>query len=226
MVAFLLAFTGSDLLPGSITDRDRPPGAPSLDTHAAVGRQITISSAAGAPLIDALQTIATPASSRVDLVVKGFKDGLPRGWFFNRTNGLFQSDRLADTLTPVALRALASAGNELTYTAVPRGSGRRIGIDRDEDGFFDRDELDFGSDPANARSLVTNRPPTWVLDTNGLTLAWVTIPGLNFRVQIKTNLDDPEWKDFTGVIAATNGIVTVNDPAVLPQRFYRLLRVP
>ena len=62
--------------------------------------------------------------------------------------------------------------------------------------------------------------------TNGLTLAWTTIPGLNFRVQIKTNLDDPEWTDFTGVITATNGIVTVNDPAVHPQRFYRLALVP
>jgi len=226
MVAFLLAFSGSDLSQGSLTDRDRPPGAPSLDTHAAVGRQITINSSATVPLIDTLIAIATPAASRVDLVVKGFKDGLPRGWFFNRTNALFQSDRQTETLTPVALRALANASNGITYTAVPRNSGPRIGIDRDEDGFFDRDELDFGSDPANARSLPTNRPPTLVLDTNGLTLAWATIPGLNFRVQIKTNLDDPEWTDFTDVINATNGIVTVNDPAVHPQRFYRLVLVP
>src|SRR5262249_14448473 len=31
----------------------------------------------------------------------------------------------------------------------PPGSGRRIGIDRDGDGFLDGDELDAGSDPAN-----------------------------------------------------------------------------
>ena len=226
MVAFLLSFSGSDLIQGSMTDRDRPPGAPSLDTHAAVGRQITINSSATVPLIDSLIAIATPTASRVDLVVKGFKDGLPRGWFFNRTNALFQSDRQTETLTPVALRALASVGNELTYTAVPRNSGRRIGIDRDEDGYLDRDELDFGSDPANALSLATNRPPVLVLDTNGLTLTWATIPGLNFRVQIKTNLDDLEWTDLTGVTTATNGLVTVNDAAIYPQRFYRLVLVP
>jgi hypothetical protein len=191
-----------------------------------VGRQITINSSAAAPFIDSLITIATPAASRVDLVVKGFKDGLPRGWFFNRTNGLFQSDRLAEALTPVSLRSIASVGNEMTYTAVSRNSGRRIGIDRDEDGFFDRDELDFGSDPANTRSLPTNRPPALVLDTSGLTLAWTTIPGLSFRVQIKTNLIDPEWTDFTDVIIATNGSVTVNDPVVHSQRFYRLVLAP
>ena len=32
---------------------------------------------------------------------------------------------------------------------VPVGSGRRIGIDRDEDGTLDGDEADAGSDPAD-----------------------------------------------------------------------------
>ena len=35
---------------------------------------------------------------------------------------------------------------------MPPGSGLRIGIDRDEDGFFDRDEIDGGSDPADPGS--------------------------------------------------------------------------
>jgi hypothetical protein len=34
----------------------------------------------------------------------------------------------------------------------PPGSGWRIGIDRDEDGFLDGDEEDVGSDPQNASS--------------------------------------------------------------------------
>ena len=42
-----------------------------------------------------------------------------------------------------AARALAaSPGQDLTYTAVPPGSGERMGVDRDEDGYFDRDEID------------------------------------------------------------------------------------
>jgi hypothetical protein len=205
---------------------------------------------------------------------------------------------------------------------VPRESGRRIGIDRDEDGYYDRDELDFGSDPANPLSLATNRPPilasltnrvvfagqtisftapatdpdlpvqeltfrlggsppagatinptnglfTWTpnatqapstntitivvtdngspnksdakdfaftvlelrvnppaLGTNGVSLSWTAVAGLNFRLQYKTNLEDVGWIDLTGDIMATNGIVTVADPAIYPQRFYRLMLLP
>ena len=40
------------------------------------------------------------------------------------------------------------AGEEVTYTCVPPGSGYRIGIDRDEDGVLDLDEVSAGTDPA------------------------------------------------------------------------------
>jgi hypothetical protein len=33
---------------------------------------------------------------------------------------------------------------EVTYTCVPPGSGTRIGLDRDEDGVFDREDRDTG----------------------------------------------------------------------------------
>ena len=56
--------------------------------------------------------------------------------------GTFASDRAAEApISDAALRAVADApGQELTYTCVPPGSGARIGIDRDEDGFLDGDE--------------------------------------------------------------------------------------
>jgi hypothetical protein len=50
-------------------------------------------------------------------------------------------------LTDANLRALAStAGQELTYTCVPPGSGTRAGIDRDEDGTLDGDEDPLGAE--------------------------------------------------------------------------------
>jgi YVTN family beta-propeller protein len=159
IMAFLLSFSGSDLVPGNIFDVNRAPGVASLDTPAAVGRQITVSNSTPVPLLTTMIALANSSTSRVDLVVKGFKDGLPRGWFFDRTTGNFQSDRLAEVFSPTALQALAGPGGEQTYTVVPRGTGRRIGIDRDADGYLDRDELDFGSDPANPLSLATNTPP-------------------------------------------------------------------
>src|SRR5262249_4570653 len=53
-----------------------------------------------------------------------------------------------------------TAGQELTYTCVPPGSGIRMGIDRDEDGLFDRDELDAGTDPAHSATTSTTSPTT------------------------------------------------------------------
>jgi hypothetical protein len=63
--------------------------------------------------------LANSPTSRVDLVAKGFKDSLPRGWFFVRSTGNFQSDRQSEIYTPDALRSLASVGSEQTYTVVP-----------------------------------------------------------------------------------------------------------
>jgi hypothetical protein len=44
-------------------------------------------------------------------------------------------------------------GQELTFTCVPPGSGLRMGIDRDEDGVYDGDEIAAGSDPADPASM-------------------------------------------------------------------------
>ena len=86
------------------------------------------------------------------LIVKGRIGGQSRGWMLQ--NGAFRSDRQSEpTLAPAALLALAAPGSELTYTLVPAGSQTRLGVDRDLDGFLDRDEVDAGSDPANPASV-------------------------------------------------------------------------
>ncbi|MFI5281356.1 MAG: YncE family protein, partial [Gemmatimonadales bacterium] len=70
-------------------------------------------------------------NNECDLVVKGEIGGVPRGWWMSAP-GVFSSD--ASTEPPIAdadLRNLASvAGQELTYTCAPPGSGPRMGIDR------------------------------------------------------------------------------------------------
>ena len=87
-----------------------------------------------------------------ELVVRGVHDGEERGWLL-RSDGLFHSDRAAEApLTDAALRAIGRAG-ALTYTCAPPGSGVRMALDRDEDGAFDRDELDRDDDPAS-RALI------------------------------------------------------------------------
>ncbi len=159
MVAFLVSFTGSDLPPGSFVAPDRPPGLPARDVPASVGRQITVSDPTPAQLIDDMIALATSPTGRVDLVARGIREGLYRGWVFDRSTGRFQSDRNGETILPKDLQALVKPTNPLTYTVVPRGSGVRLGVDRDEDGYFDLSEVEFGSDPGNPLSLATNTPP-------------------------------------------------------------------
>ena len=120
----------------------------------AVGQQVsatpaTVNSSTVNDRIDLL--IARADAGDCDLVVKGSIDGLARGAQYVG-GGQFQLDRNLDPLVSVAaLRGLAgTAGQELTYTCVPPGSGRRIGIDRDGDNVLDRTELDDGTDPADA----------------------------------------------------------------------------
>lgn len=127
----------------------------STDTHAAVGVQTTLVSAASASpaqlaLIDSIVALAD--QSAVGVVVKGRFGGVPRGWAYSG-GGVFQSDRQAETATLASLKAAAAPGAELTFTAVPRGSETRLGVDRDGDGFLDRDEILAGSDPVNPASV-------------------------------------------------------------------------
>ncbi len=132
-----------------------------------VGQQVTLAGAGNADtnarialLIDRADTAFDSAVlggtvTECDLVVKGVRNGETRGWSLQPGGTVFQSDRASETNSDAEIQAFALvAGQEMTYTCVPPGSGNRIGIDADEDGAFDRDELDAGTDPANAGSIL------------------------------------------------------------------------
>jgi hypothetical protein len=154
LVAFMLAFSGSDLPSGSPSTFLEPPGTASRDAHAAVGRQVTLTSPAPpAPdlaLIDSMVALAD--AGEVGLVVKGRQGGSARGAAYVAGTSAFQLDRAAETASVAVLKVAARGGAELTFTVVPVGTQVRIGIDRDRDGSLDRDELDAGTDPANPAS--------------------------------------------------------------------------
>lgn len=112
------------------------------DIKPVVGQQVTLdenSTTAEQGRVSLL--LARAAAGDADLVVKGVVDGLSRGWY-RLPGGAFRPDNSVESdLTETQLRALAAeAGNVLTYTAVPVGSGERAGIDRDGDGVFDGDD--------------------------------------------------------------------------------------
>jgi len=145
-----------------------------------VGQQLTLTAAnAGtvAPRLDLLLAraqapfawVGHPGAFECDLVAKGTVDGLARGYLFDAATDRFRSDRaLEPVLTDAALRALAgSAGQELTYTCVPPGSGLRAGLDRDGDTYFDRDEVDGGSSPEDPLDVPVPEPAAALLALAG-----------------------------------------------------------
>jgi DNA-binding beta-propeller fold protein YncE len=119
-----------------------------------VGQQVTLtardtsSAAARIALFE-----AQSAAGNCDVIVRGQIGGRERGFVLSK--GSFVQDRSrAPALSDNALRALVGTLTpSLTFTCVPPGSGWRLGIDRDGDGYADGDELAAGSDPANANSI-------------------------------------------------------------------------
>jgi DNA-binding beta-propeller fold protein YncE len=124
-------------------------------TAPAVGYQITFDGSnntdpTATATMDTLEGQAT--LHYCDLIAKGRVGGVERGWE-HAGAGLWNSDRAADPqITSADLRALGGLGSELTVTGVPPGSGHRMGVDRDRDGFLDGDELLAASDPGNPAS--------------------------------------------------------------------------
>jgi hypothetical protein len=129
-------------------------------TAPAVGARLTFdaSNRGDATLNARLDTLrAQAAGGNCDLVAKGRVAGDPRGWLYQSASATWKSDRAAEaTLTTAALLALAGRGSEVTVMGVPPGSGTRMGIDRDRDGFLDADELAAGSDPGDPASTPDN----------------------------------------------------------------------
>jgi YVTN family beta-propeller protein len=158
-----------------------------------VGQQATLDDGNGAAVDARLDLlIARAGAGECDLIVKGSVGGAARGYLWNAATARFQSDRAAEPpLTDAALRALAATpGQELTFTCVPPGCGVRSGLDRDEDGFFDRDETLAGSDPADPASV----PGT------------VDQPAAAKKLLIKNKLPDDETKNKIVLIAKDDAI--------------------
>ena len=118
-----------------------------------VGQQATLTGANAAALAPTLALFeAQAAAGNTDLVVKARIFGRDAGFVY--VGGKFVPDvSWAPALTDAQLRELLSfATGALTFTCVPPGSGYRIGIDRDGDGYADGDEILHGSDPADPGS--------------------------------------------------------------------------
>ncbi len=142
-----------------------------LDTDFAptVGQQVEVTPALSgdaAMLARVALLEAQAAAGACDLTAKGRIAGELRGAVLSAPD-TWTPDRSSDpTLSTANLLALATTpGQELVLTCVPPGLGTRVGIDRDEDGALDRDELDAARDPADSLSFPGSPVPVLIQTT-------------------------------------------------------------
>ncbi|MFL6212100.1 MAG: Calx-beta domain-containing protein [Pyrinomonadaceae bacterium] len=152
-------------------------------TAPAVGLQVTVNAGnkTTQAVSDRVNLLVNQANiGNCDLIVRGVFNGQRRGFAYVG-GGAFQPDRSTDPTTNAsALMQAADAGAELTFTGVPVGAGRRLGIDRDLDGVLDGD--------AGPRALNISGQVTAI---NGSPVSGVTVnisgPGGNASAQTSTD---------------------------------------
>lgn len=131
MMAFMYSFNGSF----PYTPRGLNETNVAVDAHAAVGRQVMLSSAqAVSPVLETLVSLAERRA--VGLVAHACVAGERAGYTYVG-GGKFSTDRSSDSVSLEALRERATPAEPIVFTAVLSGTQARIGIDQDFDGTHD-----------------------------------------------------------------------------------------
>jgi YVTN family beta-propeller protein len=130
MMAFMYAFNGSyPYTPAGLNSTNT-----AVDSHAAVGRQVTLSgSVTYDPMLAQIQALAD--TNAIDLIASGCVSNERRGYVYVG-NGQYADDR-AQVWTLAQMKAFAAGGSPITFTAVRRGTGYVLGIDQNDDGTLD-----------------------------------------------------------------------------------------
>jgi hypothetical protein len=84
----------------------------------------------------------------------------------------------------------------------------------------------FGLDDVTVTPLPPMTFAVSPVDASSLQLSWNSLAGLNYQVQYKTNLLQPDWLDLTTVGATTNVTTWTDTDLSADQRYYRLLLLP
>jgi len=224
LVAFLLCFSGSDLAANA--------SKASQDVPAAVGRQVTFASPSGPSLLNDMVNLAFKTNSRVEVIIRGKKDGVTRNWLYRRATQDFQSDRHGEIAPTLAeLIAPATEANPFTATVVPEGSGIRLGLDRDGDGYYDTSEVELGYDPADSNSH-PGRIVSVAKNGSEVALRWESAPGVRYAVEGATNLflgnPGTNWSTLAPPFLTVTNLTSWTDapPAEVLRRYYRVRKEP
>ena len=189
LTAFLLCFdTGTPPAVGY----DLTVGSENLDSVVADGEW------------DALEREA--ASGRIDVIAKGNFGGL----LYDPARRNYISDtEIGLTLSREEIQSQIASGATVMPMGVPRGAGRRMGIDRDLDGFLD-----------GLRPKIALPAPEFITDPGTFGFLLGGPPGLDVMLQRSTDLLN--WEDWQKrTIVEIPLLLSDRDAAIHPRLYYR-----
>ena len=130
-----------------------------------------------------------------------------------------------------AVIAPSAPGNEFTALLVPEGSGTRLALDRDGDGYYDTSEADLSfnsADPASHPGRIVSISRV----AASIVIAWESAPGARYSVLRSTNiLSAPAVTAWTSLGPAFTAVQPItfytNTPSAgVGRQFYRVRLEP
>ena len=201
MIALLLSFSGGgEVRCGGDSSHSVP------DPRAGVGRQVTLTTPTMNEALSNLVASAENGDYGDGVIARGMKNGIHRSWAgLTDRNGEFAS--IDDWI------ALASPETPVTFTVAYGGTGQRVGIDRDDDGVFDRTEIEMGSDLLDIHSPSTLPPPELSDFVQRIDIFAMAGQNLDFSLS-----PEGRWRGSTFVALHPNNVITfeIIDPQEAP----------
>jgi hypothetical protein len=98
--------------------------------------------------------------------------------------------------------------------------------DPDQDGYSNRDEFLYGTDPTDPASLP--RVQSVRLDASGATVTWPSAPGKRYQVYSRPRVDSARgWQPVGDPVIASGSTARFLDPSATdPTRYYRVQAIP
>ena len=110
------------------------------------------------------------------------------------------------------------------YFGHPTGMASDLSLaqdDADGTGMSNLQKYLAGLDPTNPASVLSLQIQAQIPSPNNVTLSWPAVPGKNYQVQFKNDLNDAVWSEIPGAtIVGLKGTVSI--PAGPSTRFYRV----